>query len=314
MRWKRSRQAEKEDRDLEKRLRREVADELPADLPPEVAARVRRRVKAVIAEELAAAAQERAPRRLPEARGTEPQEETFQRFNLHFRIQHMILFTSVILLIVTGLPLKFPESPLGGLVWLLGGLDTSRILHRVGGSGLVVVGIYHMAYTLFHPDGRRDFWLLLPRVKDVLDAIQAIRFNLGLASSKPRFDRFSYIEKFDYWAVYWGCVIMIGSGALLWFETLSLTYLPKFMLDIAKEAHSDEALLATLAIVIWHFYNVHFNPSRFPGSTTWWTGRISKHEMIEEHPLEYERIMAARKVLEGGEDRAEKKGSAAAGS
>jgi len=86
------------------------------------------------------------------------------------------------------------------------------------------------------------------------------------------------------------------------------------MLDIAKEAHSDEALLATLAIVIWHFYNVHFNPSRFPGSTTWWTGRISKHEMIEEHPLEYERIMAARKVLEGGEDRAEKKGSAAAGS
>lgn len=313
MRWKRSHKAGKEHRDLAKRLHEQVADDLPPELPPEVVARVRRRVKAIIAEELAAAAQETALRRAPEASGAEPEEESFQRFNLHFRIQHVILFTSVILLILTGLPLKFPESPLGGLVWLLGGLDTSRILHRIGGSGLVVVGIYHMAYTLFHPDGRRDFLLLLPRPKDLLDAIQAIRFNLGLAADKPRFDRFSYVEKFDYWAVYWGCVIMIGSGVLLWFETLSLTYLPKFMLDIAKEAHSDEALLATLAIVIWHFYNVHLNPSRFPGSTTWWTGRISKHEMIEEHPLEYERIMAARKVLERNEDRAEKKGSAAAG-
>jgi hypothetical protein len=90
-------------------------------------------------------------------------------------------------------------------------------------------------------------------------------------------------------------IIMIGSGALLWFESTAMQFMPKFVLDIAKEAHSDEALLATLAIVIWHFYNVHLNPHKFPMSRTWITGRISREEMIEEHPLEYEEIMRRQK-------------------
>jgi len=84
---------------------------------------------------------------------------------------------------------------------------------------------------------------------------------------------------------------MIGSGALLWFENITLSIFPKYMLDIAKEAHSDEALLATLAIIIWHFYNVHFNPHKFPMNKVWLTGRLSEEEMVEEHPLEYEEIM-----------------------
>jgi hypothetical protein len=87
---------------------------------------------------------------------------------------------------------------------------------------------------------------------------------------------------------------MIGSGAFLWGESIAMKYFPKFVLDIAHEMHSDEALLATLAIVIWHFYNVHFNPERFPGTLMWWHGRISEHEIKDEHPLEYEEIMARR--------------------
>jgi len=224
-----------------------------------------------------------------------PEEEKFPRFNIQFRIQHMILFTSVILLILTGLPLKFPNfEPLAGLVYLLGGIENSRILHRVGASLLIFVAIYHTFYTIFHREGRRDFFLLIPMPKDVLDFMKNVLYFLGLSGEKPKFDRFSYIEKFDYWAVYWGCVIMIGTGALLWFQDLALRVLPKFVLDISKEAHSDEALLATLAIVIWHFYNVHFNPDRFPMSWTWWTGTITKHEMEEHHSLEYEEIMKAR--------------------
>jgi hypothetical protein len=84
-----------------------------------------------------------------------------------------------------------------------------------------------------------------------------------------------------------------------------LKYFPKFVLDIAHEMHSDEALLATLAIVIWHFYNVHFNPDRFPGTLMWWHGEISEHEIKEEHPLEYEEIMAkrAKQAEAGGTDR-----------
>lgn len=219
-------------------------------------------------------------------------EEYFIRFNLHFRIQHMVLFTSVIILIITGLPMKFPDFTISKwIVSLLGGIKISRLIHRVGASMLILFIVYHSFYTVFHSEGRRDWWLLLPRPKDLFDFFQNILYFFGKTDEKPKFDRFSYIEKFDYWAVYWGCLIMIGSGLLLWFEEISLKVFPKWFIDIAKEAHSDEAVLATLAIVIWHFYNVHFNPSRFPGTLLWLHGRISKEKMKEEHPLEYERMM-----------------------
>ncbi len=229
--------------------------------------------------------------------------EQFQRFNVQFRIQHVMMFTSVIILILTGLPLKFPNvDPLAWLIYLMGGIENSRILHRIGASLLIFVAIYHTAYTVIHRDGRRDFLLLLPRPKDVLDALTNVKYFLGLSGTRPRFGRFSYVEKFDYWAVYWGCVVMIGSGALMWFENTSLRFLPKFILDIAKEAHSDEALLATLAIVIWHFYNVHFNPDSFPMSWTWWTGKITREEMEENHPLEYKEILRVRGETEDTPD------------
>jgi cytochrome b subunit of formate dehydrogenase len=159
---------------------------------------------------------------------------------------------------------------------------------------LIYFMVHHLLYTILTRDGRRDFILLIPMPKDIRDAVQNIRYFLGKTGERPKFGRFSYIEKFDYWAVYWGCIIMIGSGAFLWGESIALIYFPKFVLDIAHEMHSDEALLATLAIVIWHFYNVHFNPDRFPGTLLWWHGRISEHEIKEEHPLEYEEIMARR--------------------
>ncbi len=101
------------------------------------------------------------------------------------------------------------------------------------------------------------------------------------------------MEKFDYWAVYWGMVVMITSGYILWFKDVTINQFGKFVFDIGREAHSDEALLATLAIVIWHFYNVHFNPHKFPGSLTWLNGKITLREFKEEHPLEYEEWKAS---------------------
>ncbi len=275
------------------------------DLREEVQSKVYQKIKQDIMQEVVREAELRKIKEEEEKKIKEKQakketakeeEKTFIRFNMNFRFQHMILFISCIVLIITGMPMKFPDAPLmRGLVSLMGGLEGVRLLHRIGASLLIFVAVYHTLYTLLSREGRRDFLLLIPRPKDFIDFFKNLRYFIGKSKEKARFGRFSYIEKFDYWAVYWGCVIMIGSGALLWFENFSLRYLPKFILDISKEAHSDEALLATLAIVIWHFYNVHFNPSKFPGSLMWWHGRITEEEIIEEHPLEYERIVQESK-------------------
>ncbi|MGE5700686.1 MAG: formate dehydrogenase subunit gamma [Deltaproteobacteria bacterium] len=267
----------------------------------EIREKIRQRVRAEMEREerIRTAAERRAEeRRLREERRKEKHHEegeTFERFNRNFRFQHMVMFSSVIILIITGMPIKFPDFILSRFfINLWGGINNSTLVHRIGALMLVYFMLHHLVYSIFTRDGRRDFVLLIPMPKDLRDAVQNIRYFLGKSKEKPKFGRFSYIEKFDYWAVYWGCIIMIGSGAFLWGESIVLKYLPKFALDIAHEMHSDEALLATLAIVIWHFYNVHFNPDRFPGTLMWWHGRISEHEIKEEHPLEYEEIMARR--------------------
>ncbi len=223
------------------------------------------------------------------------EKEMFLRFGRNFRFQHMMLMSSCIILILTGMPLKFPDfEPLAFLVTLFGGIENSTIIHRIGAVMLIFVAVYHFGWVIISKTGRKDFFGLIPMPKDVFDFFKMLKYFAGKSKEKPRFGRFSYIEKFDYWAVYWGCVIMIGSGLILWYQDIAMKFMPKFMMDISTEVHSDEALLATLSIVIWHFYNVHFNPHKFPGSLTWWHGKISREEMIEEHPLEYEEIMNSR--------------------
>ena len=289
---------------IEPEIEAALAEET-AGLDPGKATEIREKVRKRIREEVereirlrSVAERREEERRLREERRKEKHHEEgemFQRFNRNFRFQHMVMFTSVVLLIITGMPIKFPNFFLSRVVInLWGGINNSTIVHRIGAGMLIYFMAHHMLYTVISREGRRDFLLLIPMPKDIRDAVQNVRYFLGKTDDKPRFGRFSYIEKFDYWAVYWGCIIMIGSGALLWWEMITLKYLPKFFIDIAHEAHSDEALLATLAIIIWHFYNVHFNPERFPGTLMWWHGRISEHDMKEEHPLEYEEIVAKR--------------------
>ena len=288
-----------------------VTDSLP-ELPPEQAEalkeKIRRRVQAEMEKELRLRASAERKERARIAREERMKEkeleegEKFLRFNRNFRFQHMVLFSSVIILIVTGMPLKFPDFVLSRFVinfW--GGIQNSTVVHRIGAAMLIYFMVHHFFYTILTRDGRRDFVLMFPTLQDAKDIAANIRHFLGKSPDKPRFGRFSYIEKFDYWAVYWGCVIMIGSGLFLWFETDVMRFLPKYAVDMAHEMHSDEALLATLAIVIWHFYNVHFNPDRFPGTLLWWHGQLSEHEMQEEHPRELEEILGRRAKESGGE-------------
>ena len=219
--------------------------------------------------------------------------DEFVRFSLVFRIQHIVLFLSTITLIITGLPLKFHDTRWAEAFFrAVGGVEASGFIHRVGASALIGFGVFHMLYIIFTSEGRGHFRELLPRVKDVTDVVKNVLHFFGFSKDGPKFGRFSYIEKFDYWAVYWGTVIMIGTGLMLWFKDFTMSKLPKIILDAALEAHSDEALLATLAIVVWHFYNVHFSPDHFPMNLTWWNGKLSAKKMKDHHPLEYEKLTA----------------------
>jgi formate dehydrogenase subunit gamma len=295
--------------DLTKAINREMGEEVA----PEQVDRLKEKLAASLKSEAAASVRrvhrtfqdserqkKKAADRLAKKRKAKA-EGTVERLSLHLRVQHMILFTSTIILIVTGLPLKFHDAAISVFfVQLVGGPQVTRFIHRIGAIGLTFIGAYHLFYTTAFESGRKDFGLLVPKLQDLKDFLHQVGYFLGLKKDKPLFGRFSYIEKFDYWAVYWGMVVMITSGYILWFKVQAINQFGISVYAIAVEAHSDEALLATLAIVIWHFYNVHFNPKRFPGSLTWWNGRMKLDEFKEEHPLEYEDMLRAGTVQTPG--------------
>ncbi len=242
-------------------------------------------------------------------------EPEYERLSLNQRVQHWLLITSFSTLMITGLPLAAPHSPLSrGVVTFLGGMGARAVLHRTAALALVALLAYHLGYVLFTRRGHREFTHLLPGLLDAKDLVDMLRFYFGRSNERALFGRYNYIEKFEYLAVGWGSVVMITTGALLWNPGLSLMFVPKWIMDVAFIVHSWEALLAFLAIIIWHMYNVHFNPSVFPMSRVWLTGKISLHELKENHPLEYQQFLAeqaarakrrARDLARAGEPRDE---------
>ena len=219
------------------------------------------------------------------------------RFNTIELLQHWVMLITFIILMFTGLPLKFPDVAWAvSLYEFFGGIEIARIIHRA--AGVVMVGdfIFHVIYVAIQylrTKGKFKALLdpsktLAPLPKDVADLLHNILYILRIRNEPPRFGRFSYKEKFDYWAVFWGMFIMGGSGLILMYPVTFSQYLPGWLIPIAMIGHSDEAVLAILAIVIWHFYNVHFNPKKFPMNQVWLTGTLTEEEMEEEHPIEYE--------------------------
>ncbi|MCX7049135.1 MAG: cytochrome b/b6 domain-containing protein [Candidatus Sumerlaeota bacterium] len=226
-----------------------------------------------------------------EAKSAAPAAQEFiERFSVQARVQHVFMFVSVIVLMLTGIPLWCVGRP--EYIWwkqeFNDYIEMMRLFHRWGAVVLIGVSVYHTLYTLFSREGRREFIQLLPYPKDFMDVTQNSLYFLGLSKERPKFRRYTYFEKFDYWAVYWGCVIMIGTGLVLWFDKWAAQYVAWLPYKLAADIHADEAILCALALLIWHFYNVHFKPSRFPGTMLWWHGKMSRHEMEEEHPLEME--------------------------
>ncbi len=188
------------------------------------------------------------------------------------RVQHSILATSFILLAITGFALTYPES---WIAWALGSDESiRRWAHRIAGLVLIGLGLFHLLYAVISANGRQLILDFLPRHSDVRQLTATARYALGRAPALPaRSDRFTYAEKLEYWAVIWGTIIMAVTGLMLWFPLIVTQILPRWLVDVALTIHYYEAILACLAILVWHLYHVVFDPAVYPLNWAFWDGR-----------------------------------------
>jgi cytochrome b subunit of formate dehydrogenase len=211
------------------------------------------------------------------------------RFTVAHRIEHWVFMLSFTTLAFTGLSQKFSNNNLSvALIGVLGGIDTTRLIHHTAAVVMMLVTIYHIGIVGYRVYVQRLQMTMLPSLFDVRAAVQAVLYNFGLGKSRPQQGRYTFEEKVEYWAVVWGTVIMALTGFMMWNPIGTARFFPGEFIPAAKAAHGGEALLAVLAIIVWHLYHVivrHFNKSMF-------TGRLSEEEMLEEHPLELADIKA----------------------
>ena len=220
------------------------------------------------------------------------------RFKLYHRILHGIIITSFLGLVLTGMPMKFSHTWWAiFLSHLFGGFEAMGFLHRFFALLTFLYFALHLSYAARYIISHREFQVfgpdsMIPRLKDLKDFIAQIKWFMG-KGPRPRFDRWTYWEKFDYWAVFWGISIIGTSGLVLWFPEFFAMVLPGWVFNVATVVHSDEALLASGFIFTIHFFHTHLRPGKFPMDDVIFTGRISLEEMKEERPEEYERLLAS---------------------
>ena len=212
------------------------------------------------------------------------QTQWVQRMTPNQRGQHLVLLTSFFVLVVTGFALRFPDS------WFASLLGLSEfwrsMIHRAAGVVLIADGLYHVLYAAFTAEGRALLRDLLPTLKDATDVWQTMLYYTGFRKEKPQFARFNYAEKAEYWALVWGTGLMAVTGIMLWAKVPVGNLLARWWLDAATAVHFYEAILATLAILVWHFYQVFFDPDVYPMNGAWRDGRMPAELYRHEHPLD----------------------------
>lgn len=220
----------------------------------------------------------------------EAKEATVIRFNQSEIIQHLLLFLTFTTLAISGFALKFPNAWWDK--WMVkteAGAHLRSDVHRIAAVIFILVCLYNLYYVIFTPRGKAQLRAIFFGPKDIPPLIQNINYYLGLTKDRPKFDRYAYMEKAEYWALIWGAIVMTVTGFPMWFENFFLKFMPLWLLNVFRAIHLYEAVLASTAIVVWHMFFMIFEPESYPVNLSMLTGRISEKELEEKHPAEYER-------------------------
>jgi formate dehydrogenase subunit gamma len=211
-----------------------------------------------------------------------------RRFDLLPRLNHFVLIVTFMGLVLTGFPQKYSaENWAKGVTLIFGGVERMRFLHHFLATVMCIQFAWHLLELGWMWIVRRREMTMMPKLKDMRDFVEMVKFNLGLAKEGPRMGRYTFAEKMEYLALIWGTILMAVTGAVLLYPIRIASVLPGQVIPAAKAAHGGEALLALLAVITWHFYHVHFafwNPSMF-------NGKLPRHVYQHEHALELEQLM-----------------------
>jgi cytochrome b subunit of formate dehydrogenase len=228
----------------------------------------------------------------------------YRRFGREERLLHGFLMFSFLGLAFTGLPLLFSHQEWAAtLVRFFGGFSSAGSMHRVFAVVMITVFVIHLSRIFRRLFGQKDLGMLwgpnsmVPQPRDFFEMVAHIRWFVGLGPH-PRFDHFTYWEKFDYWAVFWGMGIIGGSGLILWLPETFAHVVPGWVFNIAALVHGEEALLAVVFIFTFHFFTGHLRPEKFPMDSVMFTGRVTLKEMEEERPEEFARLTRTGRIDE----------------
>ncbi len=216
---------------------------------------------------------------------------TVDRMSLQQRLEHGLLLLFLVLLIVSGISLVYHEQGWAhGLIALMGGLDGRFLVHRFAAVGLLVVGIWHFLGLLFCTRQQGDFRELRLGGKDLRMGWTGFRFGLTGKGDAPDHGRFTPMQKFQYWGILIGCLIMGISGAVLWSPQAALALFPKSVFDLMLVIHSSQAQVIFILFIIWHLYDTHLAGGNFPMNPAWLTGRMSEKVFQRRHPAAWREL------------------------
>jgi len=213
--------------------------------------------------------------------------QTVVRFSWWARMQHAFVVLLFGVLVATGLPQRWPLADLSRFaVELMGGIFATRFVHRAAGIAFVVLLVLHLAPLVAMTLARRAPPTMLLTRRDFHDAIDSLRYAAGWSDRQPRYGRYDFRQKFEYWGMIFGSLLMAVTGVVLLAPVLVSHLLPAELIPVAKVLHGNEALLALGIVLVWHLYSAHLAPEVFPGDGSIFSGRIGLDRQLREHPLE----------------------------